>query len=334
MTGHVDNDLFGKLSINGNYPSSIKKRNKGKKQSKRLPKRARESFKAEEGNSEGEKSNESVAPSPEPSVVGQEHTMETMGSHEVKEESTQQELTQQELTKRVSTLRIDTQKTNIRSKGKGRGKCTPGLSGSSGSPSNSGKKDADEFTGRPGNQRELPAGVQDIARQDVATEQQLAAVAGQQTVNASRFPTPSDLTTPLSSSFETARTHLSPNTPFPSSALSCYFTPTSIPWKKYEVDGEDGVGAEETEPAEISDRLSLTPRGDEVGLLGSVSNNRDEVYFSGKLLTLYITIDAATNYYLDPEEYLGGHEAQQPVLRRSESFDVASLGMNHILLLF
>ncbi|KXG50867.1 uncharacterized protein PGRI_064390 [Penicillium griseofulvum] len=302
ITGDVDNGLFGKLSVGGNYPSSIKKRNKGRKQSKKLPKRARESFKAE-GNSEGEKSNASVAPSPEPLVVGQENTMETMGSHEVKEESTQQELT-----KRVSTLRIDTQKSNRRSKEKGRGECTPDLSGSSVSPSDSGKKDADEFTGRPGNQRELLPGVQDIARQDVATEQQLAAVADQQTVNASRFPKPSDLTTPLSSSFETARTHLSPNTPFPSSALSCYFTPTTIPWKEYAVDGEDGVHAEENEPAEISDRLSLTPRGDEVGLLGSVSNNRDEVCFS------------------DPEEYLGGHKAQQPVLRRSESFDVASLG--------
>ncbi|KAJ5449086.1 hypothetical protein N7445_003907 [Penicillium cf. griseofulvum] len=302
-TGHIDNELFGKLSLNGNYPSSIKKRNKGKKQSKKLPKRARESFKAEEGNSEAEKSNASVASSPEPSMVGQEHTMEIVGSYElVKEESTRQELT-----KRISTLRIDTQKSNRRSKGKGRGECTPCSSGSSGS--NLGKKDVDQFTDQPDDQRELLPGVQDIARQDVPTEQQLAAVADQQTVNVSRFPSPSDLTTPLSSSFETAQTHLSPNTPFPSSALSCYFTPTSNHWKKNEVDEEDGVHAEENEPAEISDQLSLTPRGDEVGLLRSVSNNRDEVWFS------------------DPEEYLGGHEAQRLVLRRSESFNVASLGL-------
>ncbi|KAJ5375003.1 hypothetical protein N7517_007009 [Penicillium concentricum] len=289
-TGDIDNQLFGKLP----------KKNKGKKQSKRLTKRARESSNIEEGSSGDEKSNASVVPSPEPPVLGQEHTMKTVGSQELAKE----ESTQQELTKRVSTLRIDTQQSNKKSKGKGKnkGKCTPSSSGSSGP--NTGKK-ADQFTER--GDRLLP-GVQDIARQDVPTEQQLAAVAGQQTVNASRLPTPIDLTTPLSSSFETARTHLSPQTPLPSSSLSCFFTPTSITWKKTEDDGDGEVNAEKNEPAEISDQLCLTLWGDEVGLRGTVSKNGDEVWFS------------------DPEEYLDGHKAQERVLRRSESFDVASLG--------
>lgn len=100
----------------------------------------------------------------------------------------------------------------------------------------------------------------------------------------------------------------------------------STPWKK-EDGGEGGVQAEENEPAEDSDELCSTPRGDEVGIRCPVSDNRDEVWFSGKLPTLDIIIDASANYYLDPEEYLGGHEAQEPVLRRSQSFDPASLGM-------
>ena len=55
------------------------------------------------------------------------------------------------------------------------------------------------------------------------------------------------------------------------------------PWKK-EDEGEGGVQAEEDEPAETSDELCFTPRGDEVGLRCPVSDNRDEVWFSGKLL--------------------------------------------------
>ncbi|KAJ5169455.1 uncharacterized protein N7500_002238 [Penicillium coprophilum] len=277
-TGDIDNQLFGGLPFDQN-PSPSTKRNKGKKQSKRLPKRA------EEGNSADEKSNASVVPSPEPSVLGQEHTMETMGS----QESTKKESTQQELTKKVSTLRIDTQKSIRRSKGKGKGKrkCTPGLSSSSGC--NTGKKDTADFTDQRDDQCDSLPGVQDSARQDVPTEQQLAAVAGPQTVNASRLPTPNDLTTPLSSSFETAQTHLSPHTPFPSSSLSCFFTPMDIPWKKDEDDGE-------RERFRIS-CFSLRG-GDEIGLGGPVSNKRDEVRFS------------------DPEEYLDGHKAQKKALRR------------------
>ncbi|CAI7645513.1 unnamed protein product [Penicillium glandicola] len=314
-TGDVDNKLFGKLLINDNSSSSKKKKNKGKKakkSSKCSSKRARASSRSEES-SEDEASDEEVVPSPEPSVLGQEHEMETMGSQELtkeesaKEELTTQELTEKDSTKRVPTLTIDTQKSNRRSKGKGRGKRTPGSSGS-----DRGKKEADKSTNQRGDDQggDLLPGVQDIARQDVPAEQQLAAVAGQQPVSASRFPiTPSDVATPLSSSFETARTHLSPHTPLPSSSLSAFFTPTSISCTKDEDDGEREVKAEENEPAEISDQLRFTPQGDEDGLRCPVSNNRDEVWFS------------------DPEEYLGGHEVQEAVLRRRGSFDVASLGL-------
>ncbi|KAJ5504323.1 hypothetical protein N7463_007197 [Penicillium fimorum] len=291
-TGDIDNQLFGKLPVDDNYPFSIKKKNKGNKQSKRLSKRARESSIIEEGSPGDEKPNASVVLSPEPSVLGQEHTMETVGSQELTKKLAKEESTQQELTKRVSILKIDTQKSNGRSKGKGKGKekCTPSSSGSSGS--NTGKKDAEQCTERD-DQHDLLPGMQ-----DVPTEQQLATVAGQQTINATRFPITNDLTTPLSASFETARSHLSPHTPLPSSSLLCFFTPTSNPWKKDEDDGEGEVNAEKNEPAEISDQLPLTPRGDEVGLRGPVSNNKDEVWFS------------------DPEEYHGGHKTQERVLRR------------------
>lgn len=294
--------------------------------SKNMPNRAQESSTAEEGSSKDKKSDASVVPSTQQSVLWQEHTMETTESQELteeeltekeltqeKHESTQHESTEKGLIKRVSTLTIDTQKSNKRSKGKGKGKRTPGWSGSG-----SGKKDAGHVADQHGdNQRvDLLSGVQDIARQDVPTEQQLAAVASQQTVNASRSPTtpltPNDLTAPFSPSFETARTHLSPHTPLPSSSLSSFFTPMGTPWKK-EDEGEGGVQAEENEPSETSDELCFAPRGDEVGLRCPVSDNRDEVWFS------------------DPEEYLGGHKAQEPVLRRCQSFDVASLGMqSHI----
>lgn len=340
-----DSKLFGKLIADHNPP--FRRKNKGRMASKNMPNRAQESSTAEEGSSKDEKSDASVVPSTRQSVLGQEHTMELMGSQELTEEellheeSPHEESTEKGLTKRVSTLTIDTQKSNKRSKGKGKrkGKRMSGLSGS-----DSGKKDADHVTGHStdyvtdqrddqhGDNRrvDLLSGVQDIARQDVPTEQQLAAVAGQQTVNAPRSPTTpitsNDLTAPFSPSFETARTHLSPHTPLPSFSLSSFFTPMSSPWKK-EDEGEGGVQVEESEPAETSDELCFTPRGDEVGLRCPVSDNRDEVWFSGKLLTLDIVIDAAANYYLDPEEYLGGHEAQEPVLCRSQSFDVASLGM-------
>lgn len=290
--------------------------------SKNMPNRAQESSTAEEGSSKDKKSDASVVPSTQQSVLWQEHTMETTESQELteeeltekeltqeKHESTQHESTEKGLIKRVSTLTIDTQKSNKRSKGKGKGKRTPGWSGSG-----SGKKDAGHVADQHGdNQRvDLLSGVQDIARQDVPTEQQLAAVASQQTVNASRSPTtpltPNDLTAPFSPSFETARTHLSPHTPLPSSSLSSFFTPMGTPWKK-EDEGEGGVQAEENEPSETSDELCFAPRGDEVGLRCPVSDNRDEVWFS------------------DPEEYLGGHKAQEPVLRRCQSFDVASLGL-------
>lgn len=339
-TGDVgDSKLFGKLIADHNPPFSRK--NKGRMASKNMPNRAQESSTAEEGSSKDKKSDASVVPSTQQSVLWQEHTMETTGSQELteedmsheeltqeKHESTQHESTEKGLTKRVSTLTIDTQKSNKRSKGKGKGKGkrTPGSSGSDG------KKDADQRDDQHGDDQrvDILSGVQDIAPQDVPTEQQLAAVASQQTVNASRSPitpiTPNDLTAPFSPSFETARTHLSPHTPLPSSSLSSFFTPMSTPWKK-EDEGEGEVQAEENEPAEISDELCFTPRGDEVGLRCPVSDNRDEVWFSGKLLTPDIIIDTPANYYLDPEEYLGGHKAQEPVLRRHQSFDVASLGM-------
>ncbi|KAJ5415695.1 hypothetical protein N7465_004390 [Penicillium sp. CMV-2018d] len=340
-TGDIgDSKLFGKLIANHNPP--VPRKNKGRMASKNMPNRAQGSSTAEEGGSKDEKSDASVVPSTQKSVLGQEHKMETMGSQELteeelpyeespqeelpREELTEKELTQEEhestekgLTKRISTLTIDTQKSNKRSKGKGKGKGkrTSGLSGS-----DSGKKDADHVTGHITDHRDdqhgdnrrvdLLPGMQDIARQDVPTEQQLAAVAGQQTVNAPGTPitpiSPNDLTTPLSLSFETARTHLSPHTPLPSSSLSSFFTPMGTPWKK-EDEGEGGVQAEEDEPAETSDELCFTPRGDEVGFRCPVSDNRDEVWFS------------------DPEEYLGGHEAQEAVLRRSQSFDVASPGL-------
>ncbi|KAF4771050.1 hypothetical protein HAV15_012390 [Penicillium sp. str.  len=322
-----DSKLFGKLIADHNPP--FRRKNKGRMASKNMPNRAQESSTAEEGSSKDEKSDASVVPSTRQSVLGQEHTMELMGSQELTEEellheeSPHEESTEKGLTKRVSTLTIDTQKSNKRSKGKGKrkGKRMSGLSGS-----DSGKKDADHVTGHStdyvtdqrddqhGDNRrvDLLSGVQDIARQDVPTEQQLAAVAGQQTVNAPRSPTTpitsNDLTAPFSPSFETARTHLSPHTPLPSFSLSSFFTPMSSPWKK-EDEGEGGVQVEESEPAETSDELCFTPRGDEVGLRCPVSDNRDEVWFS------------------DPEEYLGGHEAQEPVLCRSQSFDVASLGL-------
>ncbi|KAF7527795.1 hypothetical protein PCG10_002266 [Penicillium crustosum] len=322
-----DSKLFGKLIADHNPP--FRRKNKGRMASKNMPNRAQESSTAQEGSSKDEKSDASVVPRTRQSVLGQEHTMEIMGSQELTEEellheeSPHEESTEKGLAKRVSTLTIDTQKSNKRSKGKGKrkGKRTPGWSGS-----DSGKKDADHVTRHIkecvtdqrgdqhcDNQRvDLLSGVQDIARRDVQTEQQLAAVAGQQTVNAPRSPitpiTPNGLTAPFSPSFETARTHPSPHTPLPSSSLSPFFTPMSTPWKK-ENRGEGGVQAEENEPAEDSDELCSTPRGDEVGIRCPVSDNRDEVWFS------------------DPEEYLGGHEAQEPVLRRSQSFDPASLGL-------
>ncbi|KAJ9489843.1 hypothetical protein VN97_g3447 [Penicillium thymicola] len=362
-TGDIGNSkLFGKLIADCNPP--VSRKNKGRMASKNIPNRAQEPSTAEEGRSNDETLDESVVPSTQQSVLGQEHTMETMGSQDLTEEElpheeltekelaqeehesthhepTQHESTEKELTKRASTLTIDTQKSNKRSKGKGKrkGKRTPGLSGS-----DSGKKDADHATDhitdyvtdhcddQNGDNRrvDLLSGVQDIARQDVPTEQQLAAVAGQQTVNAPRSPitptTPNSLTAPLSPSFETARTHLSSHSSLPSSSLSSFFTPMSTSWKK-EDEGEGGVQAEEDEPAGTWDELCFTPQGDEVELRCPVSDNRDEVWFSGKLLTLDIILDAPANYYLDSEEYPGGHEAQEPVLRRSRSFDVASLGL-------
>ncbi|KAK4864881.1 hypothetical protein LT330_001504 [Penicillium expansum] len=341
--GGSESKLFGKLLVENNSLSSTKK-NKGKTASKEFPKSAPESFTAEEGSSEDGKSEVSAMPSPEQSVLGQEHTMETVGSQELteeesiqeelpkeelpREESTQEDFTQhestkqgsieqkstlKELTRRVSTLTIDTQKSNKRSKGKGKGKGkrTPGSS-----RSNTGKKDAVHVTDhitdhlqRGDNHRDaLLLGVQDIARQDVPTQQQLAAVAGQQTVNAPRSPiTPNDLTSPFSPSFETPRTHFSPHTPHPSSSLSSFFTPAS---RKKEDGGKGEVKAEEKEPAETSDELCFAPRGDEVGLRCPVSDSGDEMWRS------------------DPGEYLGGHEMQESVLRRRVSFDVASLGLS------
>ncbi|KAJ5781367.1 uncharacterized protein N7518_009850 [Penicillium psychrosexuale] len=166
-----------------------------------------------------------------------EATQNESPQHELTEqESAQHGATQKELAKKVSTLTIDTQKSNKRykgkGKGKGKGKCMPGLSSSS-----TGKKDADRVTGhiidnitdritdRITEQRgsdqhgsdqrgDLLPGVHGIALQDGPAKQQLAAVAGQQTqtISAPAFPTmPNDLTTSLSPSFETARTHLSPS---------------------------------------------------------------------------------------------------------------------------
>ncbi|OQE20760.1 hypothetical protein PENFLA_c016G05424 [Penicillium flavigenum] len=356
-TSGVDNGLFGKLLVDDVSPSSCKKKkNRRKKSSKKPAKRAREHSTTEEETSEDAKSDASVVPSPGQSVLGEEHTVEKVGSQELtkelteeelpqeeltqlelteqeeestKEESTREESTkeesahnktpQKELTKRVSTLTIDTWKSNQRFKGKGKGKCTPSSSGS-----DTGKRDAAHVTVHTthnmteqrddqlgDNQRDglLPE-VHNIAPQDVLTEQQLAAVAGQQTVNASRVPiTPIDSTSPFSPSFETARTHLSPRTPLPSSSFSSFFTPTSALQKIDEDHGEGAVQAEGNEPAKVSDELCLTPQGTEVGLRCPVSDNRGEVWFS------------------DSEEYPGGHEAQEPVLRRSESFDVANLGL-------
>ncbi|KAJ5972278.1 uncharacterized protein N7479_002196 [Penicillium vulpinum] len=314
-TGDIDNKLFGKLPVNENYPLFTRRKNKGKKISKKLPKRGRESSTAEEGSSEDGKLNASVVPSPEPPMLEQKDKMETVGSQELIEgESTDEVLTQKELIKKVLTLTIDTQESNRKLKV---GKRTPGSFGASGasvasfiSGSDIGKKDADQLTDRSDDQGgDLLLGVQDIARKDVLTEQQLAAVAGQQAVNASRFNiTPGDLTTPLSPSFETARSHLSPHTPLPSSSLSSFFTPTSTP-RKYEDNWGEEVKAEGNEPAEISDQLGLTPRGDEAGLRCPVSNNGGKLWFS------------------DQEEYIGGHKAQELVLRRRKSFDMASLGL-------
>ncbi|KGO78381.1 hypothetical protein PITC_068440 [Penicillium italicum] len=348
----TESKLFGKLLVENNSLSSTKK-NKGKKASKEFPESAPEPSTAEEGSCENAKSEVSAMPSPEQSVLGQEHTMETVGSQELTEEvsiheeltkkestreelpleplaredftqheSTQQESTEQKstpkgFTRGASTLTIDTKKSNRRSKGKrkGKGKRTPGSSGS-----DTGKKDADHVTDhitdhvkdqRGDNQGDdLLPGVQDIARQDVKTEQQLATVAGQQPVNTPRSPiTPNDLNTPFSPSFETARTHFSPHTPHPSSSLSSFFTPISVSRKK-EDGGEGEVKAEGNEPAEVSDELCFAPRGDEDGLRCSVSDSGDKVWFS------------------DPEEYLGGHETQESVLRRHVTFDVASLGLS------
>jgi hypothetical protein len=347
-TSGVDNGLFGKLLVDDVSSSSCKKKkNKRKKSSKKHPKRAREHSTAEEGTSDNEKSDASVVPSPEQSVLGEEHTMEKVGGQELTKELTEEELPQEELTqhglteqeeestreestrkestreeptreeptkeeliKRVSTLTIDTWKSNQRFQGKGKGKRTP-----TSSNSHTGKRDADHIPFHTvhithnmteqrddqlgDNQRDgLLPGVHDIAPQDVLTEQQLAAVAGQQTVNASRVPiTPIDSTTPFSPSFETARTHLSPRTPLPSSSFSSFFTPTSALWKIDEDPGEETVQAEGNEPAKASDELCLTPQGAEVGLRCPVSDNRGEVWFSGKILTLYIIVDAAANYY-------------------------------------
>ncbi|KAJ5254474.1 hypothetical protein N7505_011683 [Penicillium chrysogenum] len=350
-TSGIGNGLFGKLVVD-DVPasSSKKKKNKGKKSSKRPAKRAREHSTAEEGTHQDEKSNASVVPSPGQSVLGEEHTMEKVGSQELtkelteeelpqdkmtqhglteqeeestkestREESTREESTKQEsayqmslekeLTKRVSTLTIDTRKSNERFKGKRKGKRTP-----TSSSSDTGKRDANQVsihtTHNMTEQRDglLPE-VRDIAPQDVLTEQQLAAVAGQQTVNASPVPiTPIDSTTPSYPSFETARTHLSPRTPFPSSSLSPFFTPTSALPKIDEDPEEEVVQAEGNEPAKVSDELCLTPQGAEVELRRPVSDNRGKVWFS------------------DSEEDPVGHEAQVPVLRRRQSFDVANLG--------
>ncbi|EKV04681.1 hypothetical protein PDIG_87660 [Penicillium digitatum PHI26] len=300
-TGGSESNLFGKLLVDRNTLSSIKK-DKGKKASKKPQKSARKPFTAEEGRSEDEKPYVPAMQTPEESVLGHEHTMETVGSQEMPQEDfTKQNSTQKVLTKRVSTLTIDTQKSNKRSnsKGKGKGKRMPGSSGS-----DIGKKNSDHITDQIDNQRaddrcgDLLPGVLDIARQHVPTEQQLAAVAGQQTVNAPQSPIyPNDLSTPISLSFETARTHFSPHTPHPSSSLSSFFTPMSISWKKW---GEGGgeVKAEEIELAETSDELCLASRGDEVGMRCPVSDNVDEVWCS------------------DPEELLGGHKVQEPILRR------------------
>ena len=334
-TSGVDNGLFGKLLVNDNSGSSSKKKkNKGKKPSKEPPQTAHEHFMAEEENSDEEKSQASVMPSPEQSVLGEEHTMEKVESEQLTKELTEEELPQEELTqhglteqeeestreelrreestkeesahhksskkeltKRISTLTIDTWKSNQRSKGMAKGKRSPVLPGP-----NTGKRDADHDTSRithnmaeqrddqfSDNRRDslLPE-VHNIASQDVMTEQQLAADADQQTVNASRVAiTPRDSTTPFSPSFETARTHLSPRTSLPSSSFSSFFTPTSALCNIDEDHREETVQAEGDEPAKVLDEMCLTPQGAEIGLRRPVSDNRGEVWFSGKFLTLY-----------------------------------------------
>ncbi|KAI1832620.1 hypothetical protein DTO006G1_1682 [Penicillium roqueforti] len=356
-TKDIDNKLFDKLLVDETSRFSIQKKIKGNKASKKSPKRVPEHSTVEEENSEEEKPDASVMSHPEQSLLGREHTIETMGSqkstqkqapyeeatqeeatqhklsHELnqyeltEQESAQHEATQKELTKKVSALTIDTQKSNKRykgkCKGKGKGKCTPGLSSSNTGKRDVGKKNVGRITDRITEQRgsdqhgsdqrgDLLPGVHGIALQEVPIKQQLAAVASQQTQTISDpvFPTtPNDLTAPLSPSFETARTHLSPRTYLPLSTMSSFCTPTSALWRIDEDDGEESVKAEENEPAATSDELFLTPQGGEAGLRCPVSNNRDKVWFS------------------DPEEYHGDHEAQEPVLHRSESFSVASLGL-------
>lgn len=379
-TKDIDNKLFDKLLVDETSRFSIQKKIKGNKASKKSRKRVPEHSTVEEENSEEEKPDASVMSHPEQSLLGREHTIETMGSqkstqkqapyeettqeeatqhklsHELnqyeltEQESAQHEATQKELTKKVSALTIDTQKSNKRykgkCKGKGKGKCTPGLSSSNTGKRDVGKKNVGRITDRITEQRgsdqhgsdqrgDLLPGVHGIALQEVPIKQQLAAVAGQQTQTISdpAFPTtPNDLTAPLSPSFETARTHLSPRTYLTLSTMSSFCTPTSALWRIDEDDGEESVKAEENEPAATSDELFLTPQGGEAGLRCPVSNNRDKVWFSGKLFTIYIDVDTPVDYYIDPEEYHGDHEAQEPVLHRSESFSVASLGMQSLFI--
>jgi hypothetical protein len=167
----------------------------------------------------------------------------------------------------------------------------------------------------------------------VPTEQQLAAVAGQNTVTASLSPqTPVSLSI-SATSFGTARSSLSPSVPLPSSSPVQFFTPMSSPAEKKESDdemgaqrseckqantlGELGPIVEEQEEVEVEIRYPVPKRGDELYLSGKFPRHRYPRR-SSSLLT----------FELDPEEYT--RECMEVVtkLPRRRSFNRAfEMGM-------
>lgn len=159
----------------------------------------------------------------------------------------------QAIGKSVPSLTIDTRKSNTEWKGK-----------RTSSPDDTEDKHHIEhakLTRQRGHSREVH---KDIARHSVPTEPQLAAVAGQSTVcNSSSSSIPIVLGSPTTSSFETARTHLSSSPSLPSTTPSNFFTPIDTPSEKERGEVEE-TKAGQTEPGEVSSNLRLTPLEEEL----------------------------------------------------------------------
>jgi hypothetical protein len=277
--GSAENEIFNKLSKSTAVGNTTQKTPKKKR--KKYPKQRNATMKSAQGFSDsGERSDpdtsEVLEDQKEPgnklptldvadillgasiesvSLLGQVKMADTMVE------------SQAAVNKSVQKLIIDTKKGNA----KWRGKRTSGPVGDIIEENHYAEQR------KPTNRRGDSQGVQaDITHQDVLTERQLAADAGQNTVQASFSPTNSIvLDFPLSSPLETAHTHLSSPPSLPSTTPSQFLTP---------VEGEKGeveVEGEQSEPGEFPSRLHSTPP-EEIELEFRWPVSGDELGESGK----------------------------------------------------